>query len=327
MAGSQPKTDFDFNMLRAMEVFMAVVELRQVTAAADALGITQSAASQHLKSLESAFGVSLLDRTRRPLVLTHAGEVLQRRAFTILNEVSDLRSDIRHIASAAIPLLRVNTLASIATTLTPRLTTFVSEELEIPELSLSAGLASDHQTALNTRRCDVAITSEPLFDMSDFEQHAILTEPFFLVLPPDYSGPANDFEAVSSRLNFIRFSASAPVGRRTDQHLQRLRLSPSRAMEADRSSMVVAAVATGRGFAILSPSLLIDAVVEGMALRVVPLPFAGFSRTIMLIARKNGLGDIPARLAEVCTRELQAQFHRVLPALAPRVDFSHREAR
>ncbi|MEZ5760096.1 MAG: LysR family transcriptional regulator [Paracoccaceae bacterium] len=67
--GSSP----DLNLFRAVEVFMAVAEMQQVTTAAHALGMTQSAASQHLKNLETAFGVKFIDRSQRPIALTHAG--------------------------------------------------------------------------------------------------------------------------------------------------------------------------------------------------------------------------------------------------------------
>jgi DNA-binding transcriptional LysR family regulator len=305
-----------------MEVFMAVAELRQVTAAAEALGMTQSAASQHVKNLETAFQVKLLDRSTRPVALTYAGEALQRRAYRILNEVEDLKSDLRRLSATTIPILRIGLLASIATTLTPGLSQFVRRDLEIPELSLSAGLASDHQTALHARRVDLAITSEPLFDMSGFDSHFILQEPFFLVLPESYDGPTGDIRALSDRLPLVRFSAHTPVGRRTDQHLQRLRLNLPRAMEADRSSMVVSGVTAGRGFAILSPSLLIDAVVEGMKLRIAPLPFASFTRSILLISRHGELADLPERLADYCGRILEKELDRLFPNLPKEIVFN-----
>jgi DNA-binding transcriptional LysR family regulator len=66
MKASMLKGSFDFNLFRAIEVFAAVVETRHVTQAAQMLGMTQSAASQHLKNLETALGVSLIDRNLRP---------------------------------------------------------------------------------------------------------------------------------------------------------------------------------------------------------------------------------------------------------------------
>ena len=315
------RSGYDFNMLRAMEVFLAVAEMKQVTAAAEALGLTQSAASQHLKNLETGFGVTLLDRSSRPLSLTHAGEALQRRAFTILNEVEDLRSDFRRLRSSRIPVLRIGLLASIATTLSPDLSRFVRDDLAIDELILSASLAPEHQQQLLARKLDIVVTSAPLSDTAGFSVFPLLTEKFYLVLPKDYDGPIDDMADLSRNLPLVRFSANAPVGRRTDQHLQRQRLNLPRVMEADRSSMVVAGVAAGTGFAILSPTLLADAVTEGMELRIEPLPFAGFSRTVNLLARQEDLGDIPEQLADTCAHVLKQAFSNLFPGLSAGCEF------
>jgi len=311
----------DFNLFRAIEVFMAVADMRQVTTAAQALGITQSAASQHIRNLENAFGMPLFDRSKRPIRLTHAGGLVQRHGFRILNEIEDLRSNLRHLESSAIPVLRMGLLASIATTLTPGLLDFVEQDLSIPELILSAGLATDHNGALNSRAIDIAVTSEVYVNQEDYQAIPILDEPFFLVLPGSYDGSATDISEISSRLSLVRFSSAAPVGRRTDQHLQRCRLNFPRAMEADRSSMVVAGVATGKCFAILSPSLLIDAVAEGMPLRVAPLPFAGFKRTLHVVSRRGDLDEIANAIAGQCSAILRGHFATRFPDLIHAVTY------
>ncbi|MBX6374648.1 MAG: LysR family transcriptional regulator, partial [Acetobacteraceae bacterium] len=48
--------------LRQLRTFLSVVETGSVTAAAQALGLTQPAASQQLRELERAMGVRLLER-------------------------------------------------------------------------------------------------------------------------------------------------------------------------------------------------------------------------------------------------------------------------
>lgn len=309
----------DFNLFRAVEVFMAVAEMQQVTTAAAALGMTQSAASQHLKNLETAFGVKFIDRSQRPIVLTHAGGILQRHGFRILNEIEDLRANIRRLNATTLPVLRMGLLASIATTLTPGLFDFVVNELGVPELILSAGLATDHQSALNARQIDIAITSELIRNEAGYRVIPVLDEPFYLVLPESYDGDPGDIAEISARLSLVRFGVATPVGRRTDQHLQRCRLFFPRAMEADRSSMVVAGVVTGKCFAILSPSLLIDAVAEGMKLKIVPLPFPGFRRRIQVVARSGEFDRIADALAAECAGILRHHFLMRFPEIAAEV--------
>ena len=315
------KSELDLNLYRAIEVFMAVAEMRQVTAAAVALGITQSAASQHLKNLETAFNVTLFDRSSRPISLTYAGETFQRHGFRMLNLVEDLRREMRHLGASSLPVLRIAMLASIATTLTPGLYDLIEQRFRVPEIILSAGLASDHNLALNDRRIDMAVTSELIQSTAGYDVIPILEEPFFLVLPIDYDGPTDDIHKLAERLSLVRFGASTPVGRRTDQQLQRCRLDLPRAIEADRSSMVMAGVITGKCFAILTPSLLIDGVAEGMALRLAPLPFAEFKRTIKLVSRRDDLGEMPRTIARECRDILHRAFQHRFPAQVDQVTF------
>ncbi len=313
------KDEPDINLFRAIEVFMAAAEMQQVTAAASALKMTQSAASQHLKNLETIFGVSLFDRSVRPIALTYAGEMLKRHGYRLLNQIDDLKRDMQHLGASSLPVLQVGLLASIATTLTPGLYDLISKELKVPELILSAGLATDHFAALNDRRLDIAITSERLLEAPGYTFTPIMDEPFFLILPSSYKGPTDDINEISRRLSLARFGTTTPVGRRTDQHLQRCRLDLPRAIEADRTAMVMAGVITGECFAILTPTLLIDGVAEGMQLQILPLPFAPFKRTIQLVNRRDDLGDKPQRIAIESQNILKKAIERHFPKLGNQV--------
>lgn len=309
------RTGVHFNLVRAIEVFVAVAETRQLTRAAATLGITQSAASQHLKNLEKIFGSPLFDRAARPIRLTQAGLVLYRRASRILNEVEDLRSEIRRLGSAPLPLLRVAMLASIATTLTPPLIELAKDRYNIPEVSIFAGIASNNATLLRDRRVDLAVTSDPMFDMDGLSRFPMLRERFVLILPKGYGGPVNDLGRLSKSLPIIRYSPETFVGRRIDQHLRRVRLELPRSVEADRTGMVIATVAMGRGFSIVTPTLLIDGVMAGMAFDIRRLPIPGLNRDITLVARKDELGDLPTVFANTFADALIERIHRKIPNL------------
>lgn len=306
---------FDFNFLRAVEVFVAVAEARHVTRAAEMLGLTQSAVSQHLKNLETALETRLVDRSRRPVELTKAGVVLHRRAVAILAEVEQLRADVRRVTSAPLPMLRVAMLASIATTLAPPLAELARKEFGIPEISFLAGLSSQHASLLRARRADLAITSDAFFDLDGLSRHHVLSEQFLLVTPRGHPGPFDDLEQLGHSLPFVRFSRETPVGVRIDQHLRRVRLELPRSFEGDRSSVVMAPVAAGLGFTMLTPTLLIDGLAEGMEIDIHRLPIAGFAREITLVARERELGELPQILAERVAATLSQALDRRLPNL------------
>jgi DNA-binding transcriptional LysR family regulator len=104
--------------LHRSRTFVSVVRHGSISAAADALGFTQSAVSQQLSTLERDVGLSLVDRARRPLRPTPAGadllpavEALLGQSATLDSAVADLRGlrrgrvDLVAFASALASLL------------------------------------------------------------------------------------------------------------------------------------------------------------------------------------------------------------------------------
>ena len=306
---------FEFNFLRAIEVYATFVETRHVTRAAELLGMSQSAVSQHLKNLETALETTLIERSIRPVQLTKAGVSLHHHAIAILGEVEQLRADVRRADSAPLPLLRIAMLASIATTLAPSLAVIAREAFKIPEVRLFTGLASDHQDLLRSRRADLAVTSDAFFGIEGLTRHPILTEQYLLVTPRGHAGPFEDLSSLTKELPLVRFSRETAVGMRIDQHLRRVRLELPRTIEGDRSSVVMAPVAAGIGFALMTPTLLIDGIAEGMQVDVRKLPIPGFTREITLVARERDLDDLPSVIAERSAEVLSTAIEDNLPDL------------
>ena len=79
--------------------------------------------------------------------------------------------------------------------------------------------------------------------------------------------------------------------------MRRLKLRAPKVVQADRSSIVTTCVVNGMGVTFLTPTLLIDGFVEQMPLYITPMPVAGMSRTITVLARANELGPLPAEYA------------------------------
>lgn len=76
------------------KLFCDVVDEQSVSKAAAINGITQSAASQRLISLERDFGIPLLDRSTRPFRLTTAGERYYRGCRQLLDRYRRLRTEV-----------------------------------------------------------------------------------------------------------------------------------------------------------------------------------------------------------------------------------------
>ncbi|HEY1701735.1 MAG TPA: LysR family transcriptional regulator [Trebonia sp.] len=73
--------------LTALRVFREVAERGTLTAAATALGYTQSAVSRQVASLERVAGTQLVERRHDGVRLTSAGQIVVRRAATVIDQV------------------------------------------------------------------------------------------------------------------------------------------------------------------------------------------------------------------------------------------------
>ncbi len=79
--------------LRCLRVFCDVVRRRSFSKAADDHGITQGAASQAVQHLEEYLKVHLIDRSKRPLVLTAEGEKFYDGVAQLLRQFDSLVED------------------------------------------------------------------------------------------------------------------------------------------------------------------------------------------------------------------------------------------
>ncbi|ROL83355.1 LysR family transcriptional regulator [Pseudomonas chlororaphis] len=79
--------------LSQLQIFSLVAELRGFTSAASRLGISQSAVSHALKSLEQELGVELIRRHQSPVELTDIGQQLLLRARAILGLAATMEQE------------------------------------------------------------------------------------------------------------------------------------------------------------------------------------------------------------------------------------------
>ncbi|MFJ5508399.1 LysR family transcriptional regulator [Pectobacterium jejuense] len=91
----------------AMQVFVDVVELGSLTAAANKLDISRAMATRYIASLEKAFGVRLLHRSSRSLGLTSAGSEILSYCRQILALNDDIGAALESKSQEPNGLIRV----------------------------------------------------------------------------------------------------------------------------------------------------------------------------------------------------------------------------
>lgn len=137
-----------------MQVFVRVAALGSFSAAARALGLSQTMVTKHIAALEERLGVTLLHRTTRRLRLTEAGERYLQSSERILAEIEE--AETLAVADRVEPrgMLRLNVpLAFGMREIAPILPRFVARH---PKLTVDLGLA-DRVVDLIEEHWDLAI--------------------------------------------------------------------------------------------------------------------------------------------------------------------------
>jgi DNA-binding transcriptional LysR family regulator len=102
--------------LQWIDDFLALVQTRNFTRAAQARCTTQSAYSRRMQRLEEWLGAPLFDRERRPVTLTPAGEEFLPRAYRLRDDIFDARRAVLSVSSHLEKSLRVYTTNTLAAT-------------------------------------------------------------------------------------------------------------------------------------------------------------------------------------------------------------------
>lgn len=100
--------------LKQLKSFHAVAELLHFRRAAQRVGVTQPALSQHVARLERELGVQLFERDRRVVKLTAAGQALRDETATALQQLETALDSARRVGGLREKTLKVGQLQYIS---------------------------------------------------------------------------------------------------------------------------------------------------------------------------------------------------------------------
>ncbi len=275
--------------LWAVEVFIATADEGSVSAAATRLGASPSAVSQQISNLETALGATLMDRAARPVTLTPAGEIFRPRAQAVLHEASMARIELAGGDFTALTKMRLGMIEDLDADVTPVLLTHMAKDFPKAQFLLETGASHWLYDQLEARALDMVVTADT-GEMADWTQNfPLFQEPFVAAVPADLAGQPNVFQD----LPLIQYTSRHVMGRQIATHLARQNMTPSHRFELDSYHAILAMVAAGQGWAILTPLGISRAqrFIDNIA--VVPLPIAPLTRRISLTARRDDLGSVP----------------------------------
>ena len=143
------------------EAFMRAVELRSITRAAESLGVTQSAVSHMINSLESELGFALLRRSRSGAYPTGDGTRVIPAIRGILSSYEQLEQTASAIRGLDRGTVRIGTFTSVGVHWLPGIIAAFQAEYPNVELKLMSGDYHDVELWLADGSADLGFVSLP----------------------------------------------------------------------------------------------------------------------------------------------------------------------
>ncbi|MGN8124502.1 LysR family transcriptional regulator [Pseudomonas sp. 22082] len=167
--------------LTQLEIFSLVAELRGFTLAAHRLGISQSAVSHALKSLEQELGVELLRRHQSQVELSDIGEQLLLRARAMLGLANTLRQEAADARGMKRGTLRIGSFGPTSSVkLLPRILQQYREAHPGIEVHIDEGPDRQIIQWLEERRIDIGFVVLP---EERFDTFALIEDQMVALLP------------------------------------------------------------------------------------------------------------------------------------------------
>jgi len=273
--------------VKSLKVFCDVVGRRSFSQAASENGISQSGASQIVHQLEESLGVRLIDRSKRPFVLTPEGEVyydgcrkLVQRYYALQEEVRTLHQDVEGRVSVAsiysIGLVYAKDLVDRFSQLHPKATVHI--EYHHPNRVYE--LVARDQADIGLVSCPQSTRTNRALGWRD--------EPINLVCAPDHPLVARRSVAMRelAGLQVVGFDRDLKIRREIDRELARHGVELDVVMAFDNIDTIKHAVVVNSAASLL-PEPAVRGEIEMGSLVVVPVDDLNLTRSLGIIHRRN----------------------------------------
>lgn len=175
---------------RRLRALREVARQRSFRGAAEALGYSQSAVSQHVAALEREVGTLLIDRTdHRAIAPTEAGSRVLRHADRILAAIDDGEAEVRSLVQGDGPPrpLRLGAFSSACATFVPDVVVGLRRRDPPVAVDLARVEPGDAVRAVARHELDVGLVVAPLDGPPDgVELVRLWTDPLHIALPADH---------------------------------------------------------------------------------------------------------------------------------------------
>ncbi|QDV71398.1 HTH-type transcriptional regulator CysL [Rosistilla carotiformis] len=273
--------------IRALRVFCDIASQRSFSRAAAAHGMTQSAASQIVHHLEQDLSVQLIDRSKRPLVLTPAGQLYFEGLQRILYDFQTLEQEVRSFGKRLAGHVEVASIYSVGLSYMPSAKSEFAKRHPDVDLHVEFVIPERVHESVMEGTADLGLISYP---KSTRTLNCVTwqREPMKLICAPDHPF-ASRREVCLADLNgqlMLGFDSSLKVQREIVAYLTRNGIRPKFDTGFDNIDSLIRAIQLNSGIGIL-PEPAIRREVANDSLRVIQCPDLEITRPLGIIWRRG----------------------------------------
>jgi DNA-binding transcriptional LysR family regulator len=255
--------------------------------------VSQSAATQSVHRVEQHFGVQLVDRSRRPFVLTAEGQICYEGFRTMLECYDAIDARLRALRAEIVGVVRVAAIYSVG--LYDMARVMQDYMLQYPKAKVRLEYLRPNKVfdAVLNAEADLGIISYP----TPSPEIAVIpwrSERMVLVTCPQHR-LAQERAVTAEHLQgeeFIAFDRDLSIRREIDRHLRQRAVSVRIVMEFDNIETIKQAIEIGAGISIL-PEPTVRREAQLGTLVVVPLIAPEIRRQIGIIHRTRKVFSPP----------------------------------
>ncbi|MDP3769161.1 MAG: LysR family transcriptional regulator [Dehalococcoidia bacterium] len=273
--------------LETLRLYCDVVRLRSFSRGAEENFVSQSAASQAVQQFEKQVGVALLDRTKRPFVVTPEGQSLYEACRTLLESWEKAKAEVAVVKARVDGTVRVAAIYSVGLHAVSRpMQQFMSL---YPEARVQLECLHPHKVveAVLSGEADVGIMSYPPAGRG-LSVVPLRSEPMAFVCHPNHR-LARRKSIAPADLNgetFIAFDPELTIRKAIDRALRQHNVKVNVVMEFDNIETIKQAIIIAAGVSIL-PRHTVQKEVGVRTLAAVPLGVPDLVRPVGIIHRRQ----------------------------------------
>lgn len=273
--------------IESLKVFCDLAETESFTKAAQVNGVTQSAVSQQISSLERQFKSLLIERSKKKFRLTREGQVLYDYSKQIIQTYESLHSKLQEIKDIISGTVRVATIYSIGLhDLPPYIKRFLKDYPTV-HVHVEYRRANQVYEDVFGNVVDLGLVAYPSKD-SKLELVPLRKDPLVLICHPHHAFAklkAVKLKNIAGQ-KFIGFEPDIPTRKALDRVFKEHGVDVRTVMEFDNIETVKRAVEIDAGISIVPQATIIQEVAK-QTLAAVQIDDAELYRPLAVIYKRN----------------------------------------